>query len=245
MSAPDHDDPPSGLAPDLERGPAVLDQQHRRSTLSLPDGIGSAISSSNSSIIGDPDQPGLGEEWGPQHPCFPHLNPYVPIDSTEYRTTRVIRVRRDWLIVGDLAPTFSNMYPEILEPAGISEQEFRRVIDKLNGSLIPIFNPYSWRNILDGVLGVLSAWIWEDLGLTNAKTKLNELETWIDQWNTEKEKTIGSEDGAIPPRIVSLRRTGYMSLDFQIANPELALSTSEPASRSGPVEAEPVASTAG
>ncbi|KAI0440340.1 Golgin subfamily A member 7/ERF4 family-domain-containing protein [Xylaria telfairii] len=239
MSSPDDAHPPRVLSTDLERGPAVLDQQHNRSTLSIPSGIGSAITSSNSSIIGDPNQPGLGDEWGPQHPCFPHLNPYVPLNSTEYQTTRIIRVRRDWLIAADLAPTFSNMYPEILDPAGISEQEFRRVIEKLNGSLIPIFSPYSWRNILDGVLGVLTAWLWDDFGFTNVKTKLNELERWIDNWNAEMEKTTGSEEGAIAPKIISLRRTGYMTLDFQIPNPEVSISNSEPASRSGPYEPEP------
>lgn len=212
MSSPNHDDPPRGLSTDLERGLPVLNQQQNRSTLSIPSGIGSAVSSSNSSIIGDPNQPGLGDEWGPQHPCFPHMNPYVPVHSIEYRTTRIIRIRRDWLLAGDLAPAFSNMYPEILDPAGVSEQEFRRVIEKLNGSLLPIFNPYNWRNILDGMLGVLSAWIWEDFGLTNVKTKLNELEAWIDKWNAEMEKTTGSEEGAVPPKIISLRRTGYMSV---------------------------------
>ncbi|KAI1754221.1 Golgin subfamily A member 7/ERF4 family-domain-containing protein [Xylaria castorea] len=242
MSSPTDGNPTRGLSTDLERGPSVLDQQLNRSTLSIPGGIGSAISSSNSSIIGDPNQPGLGDEWGPQHPCFPHMNPYVPVSSTEYQTTRIIRVRRDWLIAGDLAPTFSNLYPEILDPAGISEQEFRRVIEKLNGSLIPIFSPYNWRNILDGVLGVLTAWVWEDLGFTNVKTKLNELERWIDKWNAEMEKTAGSEEGAIAPKIISLRRTGYMSLDFQIPNPEVSISNSEPASRSGPPEPEPFAS---
>ncbi|KAI1828297.1 Golgin subfamily A member 7/ERF4 family-domain-containing protein [Xylaria intraflava] len=231
-----------GFSTDLERGTNALGQHHNRSNVSLPGGIGSIISSSNSSIIGDPDQPGLGDEWGPQHPCFPHLNPYVPINSTEYRTTRIIRVRRDWLVAGDLAPTFSNMYPEILDPAGVSEQEFRRVIEKLNRSLIPIFNPYHWRNIFDGLLGVLSGWIWEDFGLTNVKMKLRELETWIEKWNAEMEKTTGSEDGAAAPKIISLRRTGYMSLDFQIPNPEVSVSVSEPASRSGPAPAEVIAS---
>ncbi|KAI8627408.1 Golgin subfamily A member 7/ERF4 family-domain-containing protein [Xylariaceae sp. FL1651] len=243
MLPPSNDDSTRGFSNDLERGPDILGQQHNGSSTSLPGGIGSAISSSNSSIVGDPDQPGLGEEWGPQHPCFPHLNPHVPINSTEYKTTRIIRVRRDWLIAGDLAPTFSNLYPEILDPAGVSEQEFRRVIEKLNGALIPIFNPYHWRNILDGVLGVLSGWFWEDFGLTNAKTKLNALETWIDKWNTEMEKTIGSEEGTIAPKIISLRRTGYMSLDFQIPDPEVSISNSEPGSRSGPNMPEPVALT--
>ncbi|KAJ3554969.1 hypothetical protein NPX13_g10469 [Xylaria arbuscula] len=244
MSSTNDDNAAKGLSIDLERGPARLSQQNRRSShLSLPDGIGSAISSESSSIIGDPDQPGLGDEWGPQHPCFPHLNPYVPITSNEYNTTRIIRIRRDWLIAGDLAPAFSNMYPEILDPAGISEREFRRIIEKLNGTLVPTFSPYNWRNILDGVLGVLTAWLWEDVGLTNVKTKLKELEVWIDKWNAEMEKTTGSEEGAVAPKIISLRRTGYMSLDFQIPNPEVSISMSEPGSRSGPVPPTPPAPT--
>lgn len=220
MSHPGSVDPARGFSNDLERGPVGHGRQQNMSNISLPRGMGSATSS-NSSMVGDPDQPGLGEEWGPQHPCFPHMNPYVPINSTEYRTTRIIRVRRDWLIAGDLAPTFSNIYPEILDPAGVSEQEFRRVIEKLNGSLIPTFNPYNWRNILDGVLGVLTGWVWEDLGLTNVKTKLKSLEAWIDQWNADMEKTIGSETGTIVPKIISLRRTGYMTvryLSFQITH---------------------------
>ncbi|KAI4870811.1 Golgin subfamily A member 7/ERF4 family-domain-containing protein [Hypoxylon rubiginosum] len=241
MSQMGNDDPARSFSKDLERGPSVLGHRHNGSNASLPGGIGSAISSSDSSILGDPDQPDLGEEWGPQHPCYPHLNPHVPLNSPEYTSTRIIRIRRDWLIEGDLAPTFSNLYPEILDPAGVSEQEFRRVIEKLNGELIPIFNPYSWRNILDGVLGLITGWVWDDLGLTYAKTRLRSLESWIDKWNIDMEKAAGSEEGIIAPRIVSLRRTGYMNLDFQIPDPEIAPATSEPSgSRSGPnMPAEP------
>lgn len=240
MSQMANDDPVRSFSKDLERGPSVLGHRHNGSNASLPGGIGSAISSSDSSILGDPDQPDLGEEWGPQHPCYPHLNPHVPLNSPEYTNTRIIRIRRDWLVEGDLAPTFSNLYPEILDPAGVSEQEFRRVIEKLNAELIPIFNPYNWRNILDGVLGLLTGWVWDDIGLTYAKTRLRGVESWIDKWNTEMEKAAGSEEGTIPPRIVSLRRTGYMNLDFQIPDPEIA-PTSEPSgSRSGPnMPAEP------
>ncbi|KAI0388717.1 Golgin subfamily A member 7/ERF4 family-domain-containing protein [Xylariaceae sp. FL0594] len=229
----------TGFSNDLERGPGAHGHQSNRSNLSLPGGIGSAISSSDSSMVGDPDQPGLGDEWGPQHPCFPHLNPYVPINSAEYQTTRIIRVRRDWLIAGDLAPTFSNIYPEILDVAGVSETEFRRIIEYINTTLISIFSPYNWRNIVDGVLGVLSGWVWEDIGLTNVKTKLNAVEAWIEKWNAEMEKTVGSEEGFTPPKIISLRRTGYMTLDFQIPDPEYFRANSEPGSRSGPPGAEP------
>ncbi|CAJ2510070.1 Uu.00g059700.m01.CDS01 [Anthostomella pinea] len=238
------EDPSSGFTQDLERGPDVLGRQRNASNLSLPDGI-SAVSS-NSSIMGDPDQPDTGEEWGPQHPCFPHINPHVPINSQEYTTTRIIRVRRDWLIEGDLAPTFSNLYPEILDPAGVSEQEFRRIIEKINGELVATFNPYYWRNILDGVLGLVTGWIWDDMGLTNAKIRLRSLESWIEKWNAEMEKTVGSEEGTTAPRIVPLRRTGYMNLDIQIPDPEVSISNSEPASRSGPhLPAEPGPATLG
>lgn len=201
----------AGFSPDLERGPDVMDA--RQSMSSRISGIGSAISSDDSDILGDPDQqPDAGDEWGPQHACYPHLNPHVPLDSPEYINTRIIRVRRDWLLEGDLAPTFSNLYPEILEPAGLSEQEFRRVIQKLNSELVPIFSPYNWRNILDGVLGLATGWLWEDFGFTGVKGRLQNLENWIEQWNKEMEKTVGSEDGTIPPKIVPLKRTGYMTV---------------------------------
>ncbi|KAH6624535.1 Golgin subfamily A member 7/ERF4 family-domain-containing protein [Chaetomium sp. MPI-SDFR-AT-0129] len=211
-----------GFTPDLERGPDPAGNNHRHSTASAISGIGSAMSS-DSSIMGDPDQPpDNGEEWGPQHPCFPHLNPHVPIDSPEYANTRIIRVRRDWLLEGDLAPTFSNLYPDILDPAGVSEHEFRRVIDKLNSELVPIFSPYAWRNILDNVLGLATGWLWDDLGLTAAKGRLRTLEKWIEQWNADMEKAVDTEEGGFPPKIVPLRRTGYMTLDIQIPDPELA-----------------------
>ncbi|KAI0887136.1 Golgin subfamily A member 7/ERF4 family-domain-containing protein [Annulohypoxylon maeteangense] len=235
MPQVENDDPARSFSKDLERGPSVLSRRHNGSNLSLPGGIGSATTSSNSSIMGDPDQPDLGEEWGPQHPCYPHLNPHVPINSPEYANTRIIRIRRDWLLEGDLAPAFSNLYPEILDPAGVSELEFRRIIEKFNRELIPIYNPYNWRNILDGILGLLTGWIWDDLGFTYAKTRLRHLDAWVDKWNIEMEKSVGSDENTIPPRIISLRRTGYMNLDFQISDPEIAPASTEPSgSRSGP-----------
>ncbi|RGP63717.1 hypothetical protein FLONG3_9806 [Fusarium longipes] len=205
---------------DLERGPDIMDP--RMSNVSAGDGIGSALSMTNSSIMGEEVEPDAAGEWGPQHPCYPHLNPHVPVDSPEYVSTRIIRIRRDWLIKGDLAPTFSNLYPEILDPAGLSEQEFRRIIEKLNGELVPAFDPYSPRNIIDSLLGLVTGWVWDDLGLTGVKSRLNGLEKWIEQWNLEMEKTMGGEDGVMPPKIMPLRQTGYMTLDIQIPDPEIA-----------------------
>ncbi|KAK2600306.1 hypothetical protein QQS21_004947 [Conoideocrella luteorostrata] len=218
--APDNEDSGRSFWRDLERGPDVTDP--RVSNVSAGDGIGSAISSSNSSIMGEDVQPDAGEEWGPQHPCYPHWNPHVPLNSIEYATTRIIRVKRDWLVAGDLAPTFSNLYPEILDPAGVSEQEFRRVVEKMNGELIPIFDPFSFRNVMDSVLGLVTGWLWDDFGLTAAKSRLNNLEKWIEKWNQEMEKTMASEEGVVPPKLISLRQTGYMTLDIQIPDPEIA-----------------------
>ncbi|KAF5696722.1 hypothetical protein FGLOB1_13297 [Fusarium globosum] len=217
---PETDDAMPSYGKDLERGPDIMDP--RISNVSAGDGIGSALSTTNSSIMGEDVEPDAAGEWGPQHPCYPHLNPHVPVDSPEYVNTRIIRIRRDWLIKGDLAPTFSNLYPEILDPAGLSEQEFRRIIEKLNGELIPVFDPYGLRNIIDTLLGLVTGWIWDDVGLTGVKSRLNSLEKWIEQWNLKMEKTIGTEDGAIPPKILPLRQTGYMTLDIQIPDPEIA-----------------------
>lgn len=208
MTAPDNEQG-DGYGRDLERGPDVMDP--RTSNVSYGDGIGSAISSSNSSIMGE-DVQFDGEEWGPLHPCFPHINPHVPIDSPEHTTTRIIRIRRDWLQEGDLAPTFSILYPEILDPAGLTEQEFRRVIDKVNREVVPAFNPYSPRNMLDGTLGLVTGWLWDDFGWTAVKSRLNGLEKWIESWNAEMEKSFGSEEGLSAPKLISLRRTGYMSV---------------------------------
>jgi hypothetical protein len=207
------------MSTDLERGVAgpALYSPGGASTLpnnasngSLDTGIGPAIDSENSSIVGS--EGGVAQdEWGPQHPCFPHMNPHVPLSSPLYQTTRIIRIRRDWMIEGDLAPTFSNLYPEILDPAGVTEQDFRTIIEKVNSELIPAFNPWGVRNIFDAVMGLVTGWIWDDFGLTAVKSRLRKVENFLEEWNTEMEKR--SKDGpGSAPRIVPLRRTGYMNV---------------------------------
>lgn len=157
--------------------------------------------------------------WGPAHPCFPHFNPHVPIGSQEYLTTRVIRIRRDWMIKGDLAPTFSNLYPEILDPL-LSEQEFRKVIATVNDGLVKAFDPFSSRNWLDGAIGLLTGWIWDDMNAPGIKSELQKVESWLENWNRE----VGAKDGV---HIWSLRRTAYMSLDIQIPDPKVGIVPSE------------------
>jgi hypothetical protein len=150
---------------------------------------------------------GVEEEeftWGPSHPCYPHPNPHVPLDSPLYQTTRIIRIGRDWMQKGDLAPTFNNVYPEILDPH-ITEEEFRKIIKHINTELIDAFSPWSVRAWADAILGVATFWLWEDLGLAGVKSKLEKLEKWISNWNRD----VGSTEAVV---IMPLRRTGYLSV---------------------------------
>ncbi|RLM00931.1 hypothetical protein CFD26_108794 [Aspergillus turcosus] len=163
--------------------------------------------------------------WGPAHPCYPHVNPHVPIGSQEYLTTRIIRIRRDWMVKGDLAPTFSNLYPEILDPL-LPEQEFRRVIATVNEELIKAFDPFSFRNMVDGALGLVTGWLWEDIGAPGIKSHLQRVEAWLDKWNRE----IGAKEGV---HIWSLRRTAYLSLDIQIPDPKVGIVQNEGVSLPG------------
>jgi len=117
------------------------------------------------------------------------------------------------MILGDLAPTYSNIYPEILDPL-LPEQEFRYIIDHINHSLMRAFDPFALSNWIDGVLGFLTGWFWEDFRGGGVKGELKRLEAWIEDWN----RTVGASDGV---KLISLRRTGYMCLDIQIPDPQV------------------------
>lgn len=206
----------------------------RTRDLHLPRHVPSQVSLRSQSQIasipsntGQPPQADVAEElaWGPAHPCFPHINPHVPIGSPEYMTTRIIRIRRDWMVKGDLAPTFSNLYPEILDPL-LSEQEFRKIIATINDELIKAFDPFRFQNWIDGALGLVTGWLWEDIGAPSIKRHLQRVEAWLEKWNRE----VGAKDGV---RIWSLRRTAYMSLDIQIPDPKVGIINSEDRSLPG------------
>lgn len=217
------------MSADLERGPnpqspynpeGTSHLPHNASNTSLHTGIGPAISTDGSSIIGSDGPGNAADEWGPQHPCYPHMNPHVPLSSPLYQTTRIIRIRRDWMLAGDLAPTFSNLYPEILDPAGVSEQDFRTIIEKVNNELIPAFNPWSPRSLFDAGMGLLTGWIWDDLGFTAVKSRLKNVEQYLEDWNRQMESKC-KEAPESAPKILPLRRTGYMNLDIQVPDPEV------------------------
>lgn len=168
-------------------------------------------------LDGNDDDQDVAEElaWGPSHPCFPHLNPHVPLNSREYSATRIIRIRRDWMVAGDLAPTFSNIYPEILDPL-MQESEFRYVIEHINETLCQAYDPFSVWNWFDGIMGVLTGWFWEDIRPWGVKGALKGLEEWLVDWN----HTVGARDGV---KLIPLRRTGYLCLDIQIPDPQVRI----------------------
>lgn len=123
------------------------------------------------------------------------------------------------MVMGDLAPTYSNIYPEILDPL-LPEQEFRHIIEHINDTLIHAYDPMSVANWVDGVLGFLTGWFWEDLRGGGIKGQLRKLETWLEEWN----RTVGAGDGI---KLISLRRTGYLSLDIQIPDPQVKIVDNE------------------
>ena len=114
------------------------------------------------------------------------------------------------MVAGDLAPTFSNLYPEILDPM-LPEQEFRTIVGKVNDELVKAFNPWSVRNWVDAALGLLTGYLWDDFGLSGIKRRLRSVEGWLDEWNSR----VGSKESV---RIVPLRRTGYLSVCSHLFN---------------------------
>ncbi|KAF1362041.1 hypothetical protein EJ07DRAFT_108385 [Lizonia empirigonia] len=180
---------------------------------SLPETARTSLSTSRSQRSHADGDDASEFPWGPSHPCFPHPNPHVPLNSELYDTTKIIRIKRDWMVKGDLAPTFANLYPEILDPL-VAEDDFRELIKKINDSLVAAFDPFTFRAWLDSVLGVATFWLWDDVGMSGVKRQLNELESWIDRWNRE----VGEKEAV---KIIPLRRTGYLTLDIQIPDPHL------------------------
>jgi len=119
------------------------------------------------------------------------------------------------MVAGDLAPAFSTLYPEILDPA-LPEQPFRDMVTYINKNLLKIFNPWTARNWFDAGMGLLTAWVWDDIGANGAKKKLLKLEEWIERWNRE----IGAAEGV---KVIPLQRTAYLCLDIQIPDPQLGV----------------------
>ncbi|MCJ1420340.1 hypothetical protein MMC32_006697 [Xylographa parallela] len=200
-----------------------------------------------STVSNDPERDAAGSPtpslpWTDRHPCYPHPNQHVPLSSPLYTTTRIIRIPHDWMLVGDLAPTFSNTYPEILSP-WVSEQDFRTLVQTVNDGLIKAMDPYRVRNWLDAFLGVATGWLWEDFGMTSARKGVRQVEQVLEDWNSQRQKA-GSDGGNELVRVVGLRKSAYMTLDFQIPDPKIGgipSSAQQPSSRPDTAPSAPAA----
>ena len=126
------------------------------------------------------------------------------------------------MIAGDLAPTFSNTYPEILEP-WVREADFRTLIKGVNERSIQAFDPMSWRAWVDATLGLASGWLWDDFGLTGSEKGCQDIELFIKKWNEDIRLGTEKDDEMESVKAISLRRTGFLSLDIQIPDPHVGV----------------------
>jgi hypothetical protein len=121
------------------------------------------------------------------------------------------------MINGDLAPTFSYLYPELLAGGGLEEGEFRRMVEQVNNRLIAAWSPWKARNVVDALLGVLTGWVWEDVGATKIKKEVRDVEKLLEDWNREAERR------GVGARWVGLGRSGFLTVSsaFYFAFPLL------------------------
>ncbi|OQO04751.1 hypothetical protein B0A48_09674 [Cryoendolithus antarcticus] len=207
---------PSRASLPLNRQPSHKSFRSRRSTSNIvPSARPSEDEARQSHETGSGVSGGEGSEdfeWGPQHPCYPHFNPHCAPDSDESRRTRVIRVKRDWLASGDLYPQYANLYPEILDP-WVSDTDFRLIIVALNKRLEAVFSPFTTSAWVDAALGVVTGFLWDDAGFTGVKRGVKGIEAFVEEWNEGKRR----EGGDV--RLVQLRKTGFVSLDFVVPDP--------------------------
>ena len=109
-------------------------------------------------------------------------------------------------------PQYANLYPEILDPL-VSDEDFRFLISNINARLKEAFDPFSRRAWIDSALGVVTGFVWDDLGFTGSKKGIKALEAFLEEWNRRKEAE-GKE-----VKVVQLRRMGFMALDFVVPDP--------------------------
>jgi hypothetical protein len=99
-----------------------------------------------------------------------HPNPHRPKTRTE-----ILRIERTYTPItlptntqvnnvanfDVLVPRFSPSYPPILREYGISENEWRGFIERVNRFCMEAFDPFRWSNIIVNVIALLSCWLSE------------------------------------------------------------------------------------
>lgn len=190
--------------------------------------------------VGSPDI--LREHDGDHNICITHFpNIYVPEDSDEFRSTRIVRIPRRFDFTLN-TPCFSNCLPG-WEPAALniepeqgtfiphgvydngqvfgyssvsplskylSQSEFEKISDAVNEILGRAYAIYTWRNLLDLALTVLTLGTWHLLSRHLFKEPTQQLEDYVSQVNNSpmfRQQNI---------KIISPGRSGYLSVCVQM-----------------------------
>ena len=103
----------------------------------------------------------------------------------------------------------------------LPEEAFRELIRGVNEGLQRAYDPKAWRNVLDGVVGVVTGWVSDDLGLSGGRRAVGRVEDWVEGWNREWAVKYAGEGDAGQIRVIPLARTGFMTLDIQIPDPRI------------------------
>ncbi|KAK9240221.1 Golgin subfamily A member 7/ERF4 family-domain-containing protein [Lipomyces kononenkoae] len=140
-------------------------------------------------------------------------NPHVLVDSACRACTRIVRIHRDYMYPRESnVPAFSPQFPGYPLSVFMTETEFLDLVHEINDQLDQAFYPLSMGNVLDGCIGVLTCWLWECVVTSYHIRKTSELESFIERLNEEVYKARGI-------KVISPRRTGYLSLDIQVPYP--------------------------
>lgn len=169
--------------------------------------------------------------------CMTHFpNVYVARGSPEFETTRIVRVPRRFEDTLD-CPCFSTVIPgmepgaitgePVFQPLGVfdedcqlfgyssaspltqllSVEEFQEMVITINGFLRDAFYIYSWFNLVDISLEVLSLGLWRLVSKYIWRHPLLYLEDYVQQINQQGLKEKGL-------KIISPRKSGYLSVCF-------------------------------
>lgn len=168
--------------------------------------------------------------------CITHFpNVYVAADSPDFQTTRIVRIPRRFettlncpyistvlpgvepgAILGD--PNFhphgyfdddSQLfgYSSVSPLSGLlSQQQFEDIVCTINNYLKSAFYIYSWFNLVDFFLELVSLGLWRLVSKFFIRHPLLKLEDYVKQVNERQEL---QERGV---KIISPRRSGYLSV---------------------------------
>ncbi|KAK9352571.1 Golgin subfamily A member 7/ERF4 family-domain-containing protein [Lipomyces doorenjongii] len=140
-------------------------------------------------------------------------NPHVPVGSLGASCTRIVRIHRDYVYPRESnTPAFTPQFPGYPLSMFMTEIEFLDLVHEVNDQLDQAFYPLSLGNVLDGCVGFLTCWLCEIVYTSYHKRKSLELERFIEKLNEEVYKARGI-------KVISPRRTAYLSLDIQVPYP--------------------------